>query len=106
MKTILVFHPFNQERRELEVTTITKTYVTLHWPMAGAYDLNLKENILTARSLGARRRNPCLWKAVDILAVREAISVYMKKQDIKEIVKIAKTKHEASMPSYPYAKRR
>lgn len=108
MRAIEFVHPFNHEKKILEVTLITSTYVSVYWPLSGTYDLNLRDNILTARSQGARRRNKCLWTAVNIEAVREAAKIHLAKQDIKEDVRAKILTHEATKPvypSYPYARR-
>lgn len=102
-------HQYTKERVTMPVEDIARTYVAIRWNLSGIYDLNLLENKLTARSAAARRRNPCLWTAVDIKAVREAVKVHMAKQDLKGIVRADTVRHNASMPnypSYPYGKRR
>lgn len=109
MNEIEFIHPYNKESIKLPVILITRTYVSVRWNLSGIYDLNLLKNVLTARSAAARRRNPCLFTAVDIQKVRDAVKVYFDKQDLKERVRLEREKHEASMPApapYPYAVRK
>lgn len=104
--TIVVYHPFNHEQKAVPVETITRTYISIRWGQSGLYDLNLKDNILTSRSAAARRRAPCLWKALEIEVIREKVKIHFAKQDIKAIVKVDTVKHNATMPKYHYGKRR
>jgi hypothetical protein len=92
---IELIHP-NGERQTLPVELITKTYISVRWGMNGTYDLNLLKNVLTARSAKTRRRNKCLWRYVNIVALRERVNIHFDKeyeknqQDIRD--------HNASMP--------
>lgn len=116
MKELELIHPFNKERKTLPVVLITRKIVSIQWGLSGVYDLNLKENRLTARNVASRRKGPCHWMAVDIVAVRAAVIVYCDKEDIQSVVRRQSEVHNASMPGnpgiavspykpYPYAKR-
>ena len=95
---VILEHPHTKERRELPVTYVARTYVTIQWGMNGAYDLNLLVNTLTARSIKARRRAPCLWRAADINEVRAMVYHHFRGKDRDYETKELMRKHEASMP--------
>ena len=93
--TVEVMHP-NGERRTLPVEAIAATYVSVRWGMSGFYDLNLRVNALTARSVKARTKGSCAWTAVDILAVREMVGSYFDRE--REARKREMIQHAVSMP--------
>lgn len=98
LETIEVIHPWSKEKRTVHVESISKTYISIRWAQSGIYDLNLLKNVLTARSLKARNRASCLWHAVDIVHVREAVAIHFRKLDVKGVVKEESIAHAASMP--------
>lgn len=74
MKTVDIRHIWTKETKTLPVETIYENRVTLRWELSGIYELFLKTNQMRAVSVSARRKNPfCLWEAVDIASVREAV---------------------------------
>jgi hypothetical protein len=95
---IVVEHPHSKERRELSTTYIARTYVTLIWPMSGAYDLNLSVNCLTSRNPKVRRRGVCLWRAADIEEVRRQVQAHFRGGDREYETRELMRKHEASKP--------
>ncbi len=98
MKEVVLYHQFTQERVTLPVEQIRKHIVSFRWGMSGIYDLFLIDNKVVARSIGSRRKNPyCLWKAVDIIAVRQEVYTFLDKERKEENARYAA--HQASMPS-------
>lgn len=96
-------HTGTKERVRMPVVGITRLVVSVRWNYSGIYDLTLSTNTLRASSVAARRKHPfCLWVAVDIKAIRNAVKVHLDKQDIKGIVRAETVTHNASMPRYPY----
>jgi hypothetical protein len=95
LETVEIVHP-SGERRVLTVDGVTRVCVTLRWPLAGHYDLYLKENVLLARSVLARKRGKCEWRAVDIRGVRDAVRKMLDPDWEKRAEMIRK--HESSMP--------
>lgn len=93
--SVELVHPCG-ERKTLPVEGIVETLVTVRWGMSGFYDLNLKSNTLTARSVTAQRRGPCLWVAADIGAVRAMVKAYFDRE--RERGKAALLRHRLSMP--------
>jgi hypothetical protein len=82
--TIVLIHP-NGEGRTVPVEHVTETYVTIRWGLAGIYDLNLKDNVLTQRSrMGQtkgkakwyKKDNP-EWRAANIETVRTMVREYL-----------------------------
>ena len=59
------------------VETITKDYISIRWGMSGVYDIFLEKNVIVARSLKARRKGKCYWKATDIEEVRKWVVEYL-----------------------------
>lgn len=71
---IELVHAWTKERVSLAVEYYDAKIVSVRWPLAGTYDLNLKTNEMKARSPQARRKNPyCLWRAADIVKVRREV---------------------------------
>jgi len=93
--TVELLHP-NGERRTFPVEAIASSYVSIRWGMSGVYDLNLKSNVLTARSSSAQRKGKCLWRAADIVEVHAMVIRYFDKERIARQAEI--TRHAVSMP--------
>lgn len=71
---IELVHAWTKERVSLAVEYYDAKIVSVRWPLAGTYDLNLKTNELKARSPSARRKNPInVWRAADIVLVRRQV---------------------------------
>lgn len=71
---IELVHEWTKERVSLVAEYYDAKIVSVRWPLAGTYDLNLKTNEMKARSPQARRKNPyCLWRAADIDKVRRDV---------------------------------
>ncbi len=95
--TITLIHRGTNERKALPVEFVCRTYLSIRWPMAGIYDLNLRDNVLTARSHAARRKGGNQikwWYAEDILAVRHMVTVHLDGEDRKAETKRLMTDHE------------
>ena len=96
---ITLIHPWNQERKTVPILTVTRTYIAVRWDMAGIYELDLKNNVVHARSVSARRKNPsCLWYAENIKEIREAVRIHLRGVDVKAEVIENMTKHAETMP--------
>ncbi len=96
-------HKGTGEERTLPVNFVSPagTYLSVIWPMSGAYDLNLQVNRLTARSAAARRKgNTWDWEAVDIAGVRESVRAYLARLrgNADEAVKEQIARHQKTMP--------
>lgn len=97
--TIVLMHA-NGERRTVPVEHVANTYISIRWGQSGIYDLNLKANVLTARSLKAQQKGgKSQWKAEDIDAVRKMVRDHFIGET--ELVKRQEAikKHEASVPA-------
>ncbi len=89
----------------MPVEHVTKTYVTIRWALAGIYDLNLKDNVLTPRSSQTQtkgkarwyKKDKPLWKAADIVAVRKMVDDELRGEE-KRILAAAMSRHAAAMP--------
>ncbi len=99
--TIVLIHAFNKERHVVPVDSVAKTYVSVRWGQSGVYDLNLKDNVLTARSQKAQRKGKAHWAAEDIVAVRKMVKDHFDGKDKKAETRANMAKHEASMPVFP-----
>lgn len=72
-----VIHPWTRERRFVPVEFVSERVVTIRWDMAGLYDIYLSTGNMIARSIKARRKGMCLWKCVDIEALRSMVREYL-----------------------------
>lgn len=79
------------------------TYVSIRWGQSGVYDLNLRDNKLTARSQKAQRKGKPHWSAQDIDAVRKAARAYLdeKRGNPHSKSKAAFKRHVENMPTFP-----
>ena len=84
------------ERKHVPIELITDTYIAIRWGQSGIYDLNLKSNVLTARSQKAQRKGKPHWSAYDIDAVRQMVKDcrHPKTENVIEVMK----RHQESMP--------
>lgn len=83
--------------KTVPVEAIHQTFISIRWGMSGVYDIDLKTNTMKARSVAARRKGLCHWKAVDINSVRHAVHEYFNPNAKKEEEERFK-KHHESMP--------
>jgi hypothetical protein len=76
------------------------SYLSIRWGQSGIYDLNLRRNVLTARSQKAQRKGSPLWSAPNIDEVRTAIAAYLKEKADAERKNLAKSivRHAETMP--------
>lgn len=101
---IVMQHPTG-ERRSVPVEYVTKTYVAIRWGLAGLYDLNLRDNVLTARSAKTQakgkakwyKKDTCLWRAEDINAVRKMVADELSGTEAKQRAE-AMARHAETMP--------
>ncbi len=98
LKTVTVRHPFNGEEQVLPVERVTRNVVTLRWGQSGLYDLDLRTNTITARSIAARRKGKCLWCAVYIDNVRVEAMLHVEGEDKRRQMERDIERHQASMP--------
>lgn len=79
MRTIEVEHEWSKERKTLSVERIdNENQITVRWPLQGLYHIDLRTNTMKAYSALARSKSPiCLWRAVDIDAVRRDVKQYL-----------------------------
>jgi len=95
-KYVELVHP-GGTREFVPVESYTRDVVSLWWGLSGTYDLCLKTNTIKSRSLKARRKGQCFWKAVDIDSVRKFVyEGYHPKE--KETLDKQYEKHVNSMP--------
>ena len=92
-----LIHPGTQEIKSLFIETVQRTYVTIRWGMSGLYDIHLKQNVMIARSIKARRKGKCLWKVKDIDKLRCLVDDHFKARD-REQLDFSYDKHVKSMP--------
>lgn len=100
---VVLVHIMNRERVTMPVEHIANTYISIRWGQSGIYDLNLKDNKLTARSQKAQRKGKALWQAEDIAAVRHMTAKYLavkrgasKNDELRASIE----RHEAAMPKF------
>ena len=97
MKEIEIIHP-NGERRSLAIEVIDRKFVSVYWPLSGTYNIILKTGEMKANSVSARRKNSfCLWKAVDIVAIRAMVYEYFNPK-VKEEAQKRFDYHTQTMP--------
>lgn len=69
-----IVHIGTRETKVVEVEFYNDKIVSIRWPLAGVYDIDLKTNTMKARSPQARRKHPhCLWSAADVVALRRKV---------------------------------
>lgn len=72
-----VCHP-NGDTKWLVIEAWAERWICVRWPMAGQYDVMLKDGRLVARSEAARRKHPINpWRAVDKLECRDWVAEKM-----------------------------
>ena len=97
-----IVHP-GGERKELLVEAIHQNFITVRWGQSGVYDIftecfrKVPANTMIARNIAARRKGPCLWKAVDIESVRKAIYEHFHPKE-KETLEEQYKRHHENMP--------
>lgn len=115
-KRITYWPPFWEELKMLEVTLIhvggdfktlpvehispNLSYLSVRWGQSGVYDLNLKNNVLTARSQKTQRKGKCHWKAADIDLVRRQAKEWLDAKNGKPLSEMEANYHNhlATMP--------
>lgn len=91
-----LIHP-GGECKILPVETINRASISIRWGMSGIYDINLRLNVMRARSLKARRKGRCDWKVKNIDKLRLDVEAYFNasERDSKEQTY---DKHDETMP--------
>ena len=98
VSTAEVLHTWTKERKALPVELITKRAVYVRWGMAGVYEICLKTGVMRPRDDAAKRKKqPCLWKAADIEALRHMVNTHFAGVDEKKEVRARMATHSASM---------
>jgi hypothetical protein len=96
ISSVELIHP-GGETKTLPVETIFPTYISVRWGLNGLYDIHLKDNVMIARSLRARRKGKCYWKVKDIDALRKSVDEHYKDAD-KRQADFAFVRHNNTMP--------
>ncbi len=97
MITLLIVHAGTHETRSVAVEYVCRTYISVRWGQSGIYDLNLKDNVLTARSHAARRKGGIemrAWSCADIAALREAVQIHCDGEDRAAVIRRLSEAHE------------
>lgn len=95
---IQVSHP-NGETKWLPLEAWSERWICVRWPMAGQYDIMLKDGRMIARSAASKRKTPThlnLWHATDHLECREWVGekLGLTKKEIEERYRL----HHETMP--------
>jgi hypothetical protein len=93
-----VCHP-NGETKWLIIEAWAERWICVRWPMAGQYDVMLKDGRMIARSAASKRKTPThlnLWHATDHLECREWVGekLGLTKEEIEERFRL----HHETMP--------
>jgi len=83
--------------KTVPIEGIHETFISVRWGQSGTYDIDLKTNIMKARSVAARRKGVCYWKVVNIESVRFAVREHFNPNAKIEAEKRFK-KHHTNMP--------
>ena len=95
--TISIVHSGTRETRAVPVEFVCRSYVTVRWGQSGVYDLNLADNVLTARSAASRRKGGIemrAWSACDIEGVRRMVRVHCDGEDRRAVTRRLSEEHE------------
>lgn len=85
--------------KTMDAVYISREIVSVYWPLSGFYDLDLEKNVLKARSIKARRKGSCLWKAAHIERVRTDVESHFGEKAKVDAAKMAYERHVATMPN-------
>lgn len=92
-----LIYPLNGETKKVPIEAVFPTFVAIRWGMSGVYDIHLKDNIMIARSIRARRKGKCIWKVKDIDELRKRVAEHFSAVD-KEQLDFSIAKHNETMP--------
>ncbi len=96
-QTVSLFHRGTRETCAVPIEYVCRTYIAVRWGQSGIYDLNLRDNVLTARSGGARRKGGNQikwWMASDIEAIRRMVQVHCDGEDRRAAMRRLSAAHE------------
>jgi len=96
-KTIELVHIWTNEAYTVPIEVFHKDYVSIRWGQAGTYDLILKTNVLRARSVAARRKNPIVpWQAKNIDWVRRLVWEHFNPNHVEQAKSVVR--HQENAP--------
>ncbi len=102
--SIAFVHDTTGERKTVPVETVVGHVVTVRWPMAGLYELDVRTGILKAYSQKTRKahqRGPLPWTVEDLPAVKRAAKIATDGEDRAAITARLSEEHRARMPGGP-----
>lgn len=103
---VQVSHP-NGETKWLPIEAWHERWICVRWPMAGQYDIMLKDGRMIARSAASKRKTPThlnLWHATDFQECREWVGEKLgfSREEINERFRL----HHETMPGTKRAEQR
>ena len=94
---VVLVHGGTRETRSVPIEYICRTYLSVRWGMSGIYDLNLRDNVLTARSAKSRNKGGSAmkwWRAEGITGIRERVRIFCDGEDKRESIRRMSEQHE------------
>ncbi len=98
---ITFIHATTGARKSVPVETVVGFIVTVRWPMAGLYELDVRTGVLKAysqRTRKAHQRGPLPWAVEDLTEIRRLAKVTTDGEDRAAITARLSAQHHANMP--------